>query len=47
MTVVKVPKGLMLINPLPPTQALVNQLKALQDINSYVEEIEQLYQKAS
>ncbi|AAQ00102.1 MULTISPECIES: DUF4336 domain-containing protein [Prochlorococcus] len=30
MTVVKVPKGLMLFNPLPPTKALIDSLKVLQ-----------------
>ena len=31
MVVVKVPKGLMLINPLPPTKSLILALKVLQE----------------
>ena len=31
MTVVKVPKGLMLFNPLPPTKSLITELKVLEE----------------
>ena len=39
MTVIKIDNGLMLINPLPPTKELVNELKKLISIHGKVKTI--------